>query len=292
MGYEYRDKVALVTGASSGIGEAFAWALARRRMQLILVARSEDKLRGLASRLVDAYRVRVEVVAADLADHDALSRLLAEIDRLEMPVDLLINNAGVGCYGPFETIAPECDRRQVMLNIGAVVDLAHAVVPGMLARGGGAIVNVGSVLSFWPRPYDAVYAASKAFVLSFSQALAAEYEQRGLRVVALCPGCTKTGFSQVAGSPAPRARFGSAGDLLVRRPDQVVLTAIKGLESGKAVIVDGRIYRIVVLGQHALPRMLIARLVAARPRAPRLAPAGDGTEIEAGAMGNRPERGE
>ena len=292
MGYAYRNKVALVTGASSGIGEAFAWALARRRMQLILVARSEDKLRRLASKLAHEYRVRVEVVAADLADQDALSRLLAEVDRLEMPVDLLINNAAIGCYGPFETIAPECDRRQVMLNVGAVVDLTHSVVPGMLARGGGAIVNVGSVLSFWPQPYDAVYAASKAFVLSFSQALAAEYEQRGLRVVALCPGSTKTGFGKAAGSPAPRARFGNLGNLLVRRPEQVVLTAIKGLESGKVVNVDGRLNRIAVRGQHVLPRMLIARLVAARPRAPLPAPARGAAATEAGTQGSRTERGE
>ncbi len=275
--YEYRHKVALVTGASSGIGEAFARALARRQMRLILVARSRDKLTRLAADLVDRYRVQAEVVAVDLADEDGVRCLLAEIERLRMPVDLLINNAAVGCYGPFESIPLERDRRQVLLNVAAVVDLAHAVAPGMLERGGGAIVNVGSVLSYWPTPSHAVYAASKAFVLSFSQALAAEYESRGLRVLALCPGSTATSFGEAAGAPASRARFGVLSRLVVRRPEQVVLTAIKALESGAPVVVDGPLNRAAVRVQHLLPRMLIARLIARRSRPPRPLPEADTT---------------
>ena len=267
--YQYRDKVALITGASSGIGEAFAWALARRQMRLILVARSEDKLRRLAADLTWKYRVQVEVAAIDLAEDGAIPALLAEVERLAMPVDLLVNNAAFGSYGPFETIALERDRRQVLLNVAAVVDLPHAVIPGMLARGGGGIVNVGSVLSYWPLPHESVYAASKAFVLSLSQALAAEYEHRGLRVLAVCPGSTATNFARVAGAPAPRARFGPLSRALIRRPEQVVLTAIKALEAGKPVVIDGMLNRLAVRILAFLPRMLIARFFAARqPRLP------------------------
>ncbi len=269
--YQYRDKVALVTGASSGIGEAFAWALARRRMRLILVARSDDKLRRLAAELIRNYRVRVEVAAIDLAEEGATDRLLAEVERLAMPVDLLVNNAAFSSHGPFESISRERDHRQVLLNVAAVVDLTHAVVPGMLARGGGAIVNVGSILSFWPLPGESVYAAGKAFVLSFSRALAAEYGDRGLRVLALCPGTTATNFARAAGAPKSRARFGLLSRALVRRPEQVVLTAIRALESGKPVAVDGPFNRLAVYMQHPVPRMLIARCFAAGQPALRAA---------------------
>jgi short-subunit dehydrogenase len=181
-----------------------------------------------------------------------------------MPVDMLVNNAGFGSYGRFESIPAQRDHQQVLLNVAAVVDLTHAFVPDMLARGGGSVINVASVVSFWPLPYQAVYGATKAFVLSFSEALAVEYRGRGIHVLALCPGSTATRFRAAARAEELPARSGRLGG--TRSPEQVVLTAIKALETGKAVAVDGFFNRAAVAAQRLAPPMLVARAAALRTR--------------------------
>ncbi len=198
--FAYRGKTALVTGASAGIGAEFARALAARGSDVILVARSQERLRALADELARDFGVRAEVIAADLTRADAARDLYAEAEVRGLTVDLLINNAGFGTHGPFETLAPARDHAEVMLNVAAVVDLTHLFLPAMLKRGDGAVINVASTASFQPVPYMAVYGATKAFVLSFSEALWAECRGRGVRVLALCPGTTATEFFDVVGT--------------------------------------------------------------------------------------------
>jgi len=231
-GYTYKGKTVLVTGASSGIGEAFARELAARGMDLVLVARSEDKLRTLAAELARGHGIRAETVAADLGGEGTAARLYDEVEGLGMRVDMLLNNAGFGTHGPFETLSPDRDHAEVMLNVSAVVDLSHAFLPAMVERGDGAVINVSSTAGFQPLPYMAVYGATKAFVLSFSEALWAEYRGRGVRVLALCPGATETPFFGVVG--AEEASVGRR-----RAPQQVVATGLRALERGRGSAIDG-----------------------------------------------------
>jgi short-subunit dehydrogenase len=228
---EYRGKTALVTGASSGIGTAFAEALAGRGCDLVLVARSAGALAVLAQRLRSEHGVRVETLAQDLTAPGAAQAVQQETDRLGLGVNILVNNAGFGSVGRFDTIAAQRSAREVALDVAAVVELAHAFLPGMVARGEGAVVNVASTAAFQPVPYMSVYGASKAFVLSFSQALWAEYRSLGVRVLALCPGPVDTNFFAVAGTREVGKRAavgrpktpeaGSAGGATRPRPESV-----------------------------------------------------------------------
>ncbi len=166
--FTYQGKTALITGASSGIGRAFAQALARRGMSVVLVARSEERMRILATELSQRYGVRTEVIPADLSQEDATRQIRHEIQQRGLAVDLLVNNAGFATNGYFEKLSPERDHDQVMVDVAAVVHLTHAFVPALLEHSpGAAIINVASTAGFQPVPYMAVYGASKAFVLSF-----------------------------------------------------------------------------------------------------------------------------
>src|SRR5262245_58155909 len=176
--FTYQGKTALITGASSGIGRAFASALAARKMKLVLVARSEERLHTLATQLSEQYHIHTEVIVSDLSQEHAAQTLQHEVERRGLGIDLLVNNDAFALNGSFETLALERDHQQVMLDVTTVVDLAHAFVPSLLARGEGAIINTASTAGFQPVPYMAVYGASKAFVLSFSQALSEEYRGR------------------------------------------------------------------------------------------------------------------
>ncbi|MDB5076856.1 MAG: putative oxidoreductase [Chloroflexi bacterium] len=264
--FAYRGKTALVTGASSGIGEALARALARRGMQLILVARSKEKLVTLAEEFADRYRTRAEVIAIDLGRDGSARQVYEETERLGMPVDMLVNNAGFSNYGHFEDVPLDRDHQQMMVDVAALVDLTHAFVPGMLERGAGVVVNVASIVSFWPLPYQSVYGASKAFILSFSQALAVEYQGRGIQVLALCPGSTATSFFVVSDAHILSERSSLLGRM--RSPEQVALTAIKALEQGKVVAVDGVPNALLTRIQRFVPPLLLARATAKtiRPR--------------------------
>ncbi len=260
-GYTYKGKTALVTGASSGIGEAFARELAARGMDLVLVARSEDKLRALAAELARGHGIRADVIAADLGREGAAERLYDEVGALGMRVDMLLNNAGFGTHGPFETLSPDRDHAEVMLNVSAVVDLSHAFLPAMVERGDGAVINVGSTAGFQPLPYMAVYGATKAFVLSFSEALWAEYRGRGVRVLALCPGATETPFFGVVG--AEEASVGRR-----RAPQQVVATGLRALERGHGSAIDGAFNYWLAQTPRLAPRGLTA-LISKRLMRPR-----------------------
>ena len=262
------QKTALVTGASSGIGEAFAHALAARGAHLVLVARSVQKLESLAAELSARHGVRAVALPADLARPGAGTELVREVERRGIVIDVLINNAGFATYGPFDGASPEREREEIQLNVATLVDLCHGFYPGMVSRGRGAIVNVASIGGFAPVPFQAVYGATKAFVLSFSEALWLEGREKGVSVLALCPGPTETAFFEVA-----RMR----DDLYGRRerPEVVVERALRALARGRSTLVSGLGNALMVHAMRFTPRTLATRIVASmsRPR-PEAAAAG------------------
>ena len=225
---------AVVTGASSGLGALFAEKLAQRGMPLLLAGRDETRLMEVRQRVQRLTPgVDVELVVGDLgtgAGVDGLVRVLG--GRV---VDVLVNNAGFGTYGPLQQIAADRDRDLIAVNVDALVRLTHAMLPGMLARGGGRILNVASTIAFQPGPYQATYGASKAFVLSFSQALWAETRGSGVTVTALCPGPTRTGFVDALDADVSQTaiyqRLGA--------PEPVVAAGLRAMDRGRPVVVPG-----------------------------------------------------
>lgn len=251
--WEYRGRWALVTGASMGIGEAFARALAARGMNVVLCARSADRLAALAEELQTEHGVRAAVVAADLARPGTAARAWAEASR-ERVIHLLVNNAGFGLHGRFDQAPMERQSEMVALNCTALLELAHLALGEMRTRGSGAIVNVGSVAAFQPVPMKAVYAATKAFVLSLTQALVEENRGSGVRILCVSPGPTPTGFQAVAGS---RVREGQVG---VLRAEEVVDAALAALDAGKTHVAPGLANRVSTVFGRMLPPALAARI--------------------------------
>jgi short-subunit dehydrogenase len=229
----YADRWALVTGASSGIGEAFARRLAARGMHLVLTARRREALEQLAGELHTRHGARSELIVGDLSEPGEPRRLFEEVRRREITIELLVNNAGFGVVGD----AAGIDRERVMamtrLNVGAVTELTYLFLQGMLERGHGAVINVASLAGFQPVAYMAGYAATKAYVLHFTEALWAEVRDRGVTVTCLCPGVTRTSFFDVAGAPGWLKKQRS------QTPDQVVHTALKSLEKRRPYVVTG-----------------------------------------------------
>lgn len=251
--FTYQGKTALITGASSGIGATFARTLAARGMNVILVARSEEKLHALANEVAEQFHVRAEVIALDLGCEGAAQEVYAEVQRRGLSVDMLINNAGFATHGHFETLDAARDHDEIMLNVTALVDLTHAFIPSMVSRREGAIINLASTAGMQPLPYMAVYGATKAFVISFSVALTQEYRRRGIRVLALCPGATATNFFNVVGTED--AAVGQK-----RTPQQVVTTALRALERGQSIVVDGRTNTLLALLTRLTPISFSARV--------------------------------
>jgi len=205
----YQDRWAVVTGASSGLGRGLAAGLADRGMSLVLTGRNEARLDETAHQIRRAApSVKIETVIADLSSRSGLSALLDRVG--DRPIEVLVNNAGFGSYGPFAEADPDRETDELAVDVGAVVALARAFLPGMLARGSGGILNVASTIAFQPAPYQAVYGANKAFVLSFSQALWAEARAAGVAVTALCPGPTAQ-VSSTRWAPMPATRRSIAG---------------------------------------------------------------------------------
>jgi short-subunit dehydrogenase len=249
----YQSKSALVTGGSSGIGKAFAEALAARGSDIVLVARSAGAVAELADRLRERHGVRAEVIAQDLTEPGATRAVRDATDRLGLSVDILVNNAGFGSAGRFHTIGAQRSAREVALDVAAVVELTHAYLPAMVARGEGAVVNVASTAAFQPVPHMAVYGASKAFVLSFSQALWAEYRSLGLRVLAVCPGPVETNFFTIVGRDVgERAAVGRP-----KTPEAVVRAALRALDRGRFQVTPGLPNAALPVLNRLLPRRLL-----------------------------------
>jgi len=251
--FDYRDATALITGASSGIGEAFASALAARGTSLILVARTKPKLETLAQRLAERHGIRATAIDADLADPAAPRRVRARVDELGLRVDLLVNNAGYGLGGPFlaHDLTEELD--QVSVDVGVVVALTHLFAREMVAHGTGGVINLASITSFMPMPYSAVYGASKSFVLSFSEALGREVAAAGVQVLAVCPGAVATGFYERLGARPPRQALDT--------PERIVADALAAFDRGRSVVVPGRLRnQALIFGTRLLPRTINARI--------------------------------
>ena len=244
---------ALVTGASAGIGQALARRLATDACDLVVVARRGDRLQALATELSGRHGVGVEVICADLATDDGCRRVEARLLQGE-PVDLLVNNAGIGASGSFTRGDGQRQAAQVRVNVLALQRLTHAGLQPMVARGHGAVLNVSSVAGFQPLPYAASYAATKAFVTSFSEALHAELAPEGVTVTAACPGFTRTDFV------APRSGIPRWALL---EADAVAAAALDGVRRGKAVVVPGPDYRLAVGLSRVAPGALRRRLLAA-----------------------------
>lgn len=229
----YADRWALITGASSGIGAAFARLLAARGMHLILTARREDRLRELASELHTRHGTRCEIILGDLVDPAEPQRLFDEVRRRGLAVELLVNNAGFGFVGAVTDTDPNRMKEMVQLNISSLTELTYLFVGPMLERRHGGIINLASIAAFQPVAYMPVYSASKAFVLHFTEALWAECRNRGVTITALCPGTTETEFFDVAGVSGwlSKHRFHTA--------EYVARKAIRALERGRQYVVPG-----------------------------------------------------
>ncbi|AMO98055.1 short chain dehydrogenase family protein [Collimonas arenae] len=257
----YRNTAVMITGASSGIGLAFAHALAARGADLILVARSGDKLNSLARELVHCHGILARALVADLTESGAASDVHARASALGLTPNIVINNAGFATHGHFDTLSLERQLDEISLNCRAVVELTHAALPAMLNQGEGSIINVASTAALQPLPYMAIYGATKAFVLSFSEALWQEYRARGVRVLAVCPGATDTAFFDVVG--AAEAGVGTR-----MATDTVVNASLQALDRGQSHVVPGGANRMLGLLPRILPRQTILQIVAnmLRPR--------------------------
>lgn len=228
---DYKGKVALVTGASTGIGKAYATELAAKGSHVIVVARSKDKLETLAKDLSSKYGIKAYALPADLSKPGAAQLLAEQIAELGLNVNILINNAGFGTHGRFEEISSDREQEMISLNVASLVDMTHQFLPYMQQQKNGIIVNVASLGSFQSIPYMATYAATKAFVLSFTESIFAENRHLGVRILALCPGTTKTEFFDVIGTTDMPAINGT--------PESVVKAGFRGIEKGRSYTIDG-----------------------------------------------------
>ena len=246
-------KVALVTGASAGLGVEFARQLSKRGHRLVLVARRKERLEKLAKEIGNA-----RAVAIDLSKANAAAKLMADLEENGEVVDLLVNNAGFGLIGRFAELDAKRLRQMIDLNVGVLTDLCRAVAPGMIERKSGGIINVASTAAFQPGPKMAVYFATKAFVLSFTEALHEELKPHGIKVSCLCPGPTRTEFGEVAG-------FGGNGmfDHVAMGPVEVVAKGLSGLDKNRAVVVPGLMNKVTAASNRFAPRSVVRKIAGA-----------------------------
>jgi uncharacterized protein len=257
-----RRPLALVTGASSGIGLETARELAARGHDLVLVARSEARLATLAAELATQHRAQAHVIALDLAQPGAADRLADDINRRGLQVDVLVNNAGFGLFGRHVDTVLASEQQMIDVNITALTRLTKRLLPAMAARGHGRILNVASTAAFQPGPYMAVYYATKAYVLSYSEALAEELAGSGVSVTALCPGPTASGFQDAAAMQSSALVKGK------RLPSaaEVAAYGVRSLLAGRRVAVPGLMNRLMVQSVRFTPRRLVTRIVALMSR--------------------------
>jgi len=249
----------LITGASSGIGAALAGCFARDGHHLVLVARSQDKLRALAETLRAAHGTRCDVQAADLAEPGAVQALAAALRRQRRPIDVLVNNAGVLEHGAFEAIDAARHQQLIDLNVSGLTAMLAAFVPAMVARGHGRVLNVASIAAFQPLPGLATYAATKAYVLSLSESLAEELRDSGVTVTALCPGITATGM--LSGATARDARLAALPAFLIGDVDAVAAEGYRACLAGEAIVVPGVLNRAATMAAGTAPKWLLRRIV-------------------------------
>jgi short-subunit dehydrogenase len=244
----------VITGASSGIGLELARSFARRGHGVTLVARRKERLEQLSAELSDRHQVRAEVIGHDLSEQSERDELVADVEAFGLAVAILVNNAGFGSGAPFVRLDRERELRMLRVNCEAVVDLCARYVPAMVQRRRGAVLNVASTAAFQPLPGQTTYAASKAMVLSFTEALHEELAHRGVAVTALCPGPVKTEFVEVA-------ELGdiSTPDFLWDTAEKVAEAGVRGLERNRRVVVPGAINQVGAIAGRLTPRGLFLR---------------------------------
>jgi short-subunit dehydrogenase len=259
------DCNALITGASAGIGREFARQLAGRARSMILVARRDERLLELADQLQREHpKLTVHVRKVDLADLEQLRGFLESLDRDKLEVDLLINNAGLGDSGAFAESNPDRDKEMTIVNVATLTLITRHLLPLMIAKHRGGILNVSSSASFLPIPLSAVYAATKAYVTSFSEALRAELYGTGISVCALCPGPVVTEFQQVAKREGVQPNIGP--QFLVVTVEQVVRDALAALEADRPIVVPGFAMKVLMLIVRVIPMPVLRWLARVSPR--------------------------
>lgn len=267
---QYADRWALVTGASSGIGAEFARQLAARGMHLVVTARRKPRLEDLAAELDRKHGARCHVIACDLSEPEAPRRLLEQVDALGIELELLINNAATGFVGTVDETDPERMQAMIRLNVAAVTALTYGVLPGMLERGHGGIINVASLSALQPVAYMPVYSATKAYVLHFTEALWAEVHERGVQMMAFCPGTTATEFFEVAGVPNWLKKHRS------QTPRQVVRAGLKAFDKGRHYVIPGWRNFLISLGSRVARRRMVVlqskRFFRPTPKKPKPTP--------------------
>lgn len=251
---EGRGRTALVTGASSGIGKAFAELLAEKGYALVLTARRGDRLDELSTALRQRHGVETHTIVADLSEPDASGRIAAELQRRQLTIDVLVNNAGYGVPGSYVNVTWPDHSRFMQVMVTAVLDLTYRLLPSMIERGWGRVINIASVAGMVPAPAGhTLYGASKAFLIRFSEALASENMAKGVNVTAVCPGFTYSEFHDVLGT---RDRMNKMPKLLWLSANDVAREGYEAVMRGDSVVVNGRIYQLLVWLNGALPRSL------------------------------------
>jgi len=252
--------IALVTGASSGIGASFARVLAERGHDLVLVARDGGRLEALAKELQDAHGATAQVLPADLTDADQLATIEARCHDGSAPIDVLVNNAGFGTFGPLHTLDLDTEVREIQLNVIALVRLTHAAAAEMVARRAGGILNVSSLAGFQPGPSNATYGATKAFVTSFTEAVHEEVKEYGVKVTVLCPGFTRTGFQATADVPAE-----AIPGFMWQEADDVAREGLDALAKNKAIAIPGNLNKVLgnfsIVTPHGITRRVGAAVL-------------------------------
>ncbi len=254
-------KVTLITGASGGIGEALTNKLAERKHNLLLVARSADKLTIQCKQLAVEFGIKAQFIAADLVKPETPEQIFAEVQKRGMEVKMLINNAGIGSGGEFTKLSLKSELEMIQLNNSAMVALTHCFLPEMQKNKNGTIVNVASMAAFMPVPYMTVYAATKAFVRSFTQAITEECKPFNVHVMLLCPGLTKTNFNNAAGIDNEKGKALTEGASL-QTPEQVADEALKALDKRKHFIVSGAKNRLAANLLAFIPNSMSAKKIA------------------------------
>ena len=249
------NPTALVTGASAGIGRSFAFGLAARGHDVVLVARDEARLVDLAAELHAQHGVRGHVLAADLLDEGGIASVAARLSDTDDPVDVLVNNAGMGTFGDFADSDPAAEEREIRLNVLALVQLTHAALASMVPRRRGAILNISSLAGFQPAPSSATYAATKAFVNSFTHSVHEECRHDGVHVMLVCPGYTHTEFHERAGlGPTQIPEF------MWQASDDVVAAALRDLDRRRAVSIPGALNKTLGAASSVTPPAITRRL--------------------------------
>jgi len=249
--------IALVTGASSGIGDSLARLLAERGHDLVLVARDTGRLEALAKELESGFGASAQVLAADLTDADQLALVEARLHDQSAPIDVLVNNAGFGTFGPLHTLDIDTEAREIQLNVVALVRLTHAAATEMFRRGRGGILNVSSLAGFQPGPSNATYSATKAFITSFTEAVHEELKGSGVNVTVLCPGFTRTGFQAVANVPAE-----AVPGFMWQDAEPVAREGLDALARNKPIAIPGGVNKVLggfsIMAPHAISRRAAA----------------------------------